>query len=117
MPQVEHLVDTASEEIGGLADRKTPRTPPRYGRNLGETIAQTSQTIVSDQCVMECSGAKKSTELQQCRRIQHRLARQVDADEASHRLAVVVRVPQAFVGQTEPLLQAALPQHPRPSIG
>ena len=56
---------------------------------------------------------EQATELQQRRRIRHRLARQIDPDESAHGLAVVDRVLEPLIGQTEPLLQAIHAKHPR----
>jgi hypothetical protein len=38
MAQIDHLVDAASEEIGGAAHRKTPRKPQQNSRKLGEML-------------------------------------------------------------------------------
>jgi hypothetical protein len=51
-------------------------------------------------------------ELQKRRRIRHPFGAQVDAHKQPHRLAVVDRVLQRFVGQSIPLLQKIHPQHP-----
>jgi hypothetical protein len=56
MAQIDHLVDAASEEIGGAAHRKTPRKPQQNSRKLGEMLAENDPKVVSDQCVMESSG-------------------------------------------------------------
>lgn len=55
---------------------------------------------------------EQSAELQQRRRIGRVLAAQVDADESADRLAVVHRVFDAFIGETEALLRDVHAKHP-----
>jgi hypothetical protein len=54
-----------------------------------------------------------AAELQQRRGVGHLLARQVDADELAHGLAVVDGILQALVAQAVPLLQEVHAQHAR----
>jgi hypothetical protein len=49
MAQIDHLVDAASEEIGGVAHRKTPRKPQQNSRNLGEMLSENCLKVVYDQ--------------------------------------------------------------------
>jgi hypothetical protein len=53
-------------------------------------------------------GQQQAPKLQQRRGVGHRFARQVDAHEIAHRLAVVQGVFQRFVSQPVPLLQTVL---------
>jgi hypothetical protein len=62
MAQIDHLVDAASEEIGGAAHRKTPRKPQQNSRKLGEMLAENDPKVVSDQCVMESQGRRHRSE-------------------------------------------------------
>jgi hypothetical protein len=56
---------------------------------------------------------QQMSEFQQRRRLRCRLAIEVDADEATDRLAVVNRIFNAFVGQTKTLLSNVHAQHAR----
>ena len=58
-------------------------------------------------------GLEQMPKFQQCRRIGRRLPVQVNADEATNRLAVIDRVFNAFVRQTEALLSHVHAQHAR----
>ena len=48
---------------------------------------------------------QQAPELQQRRRIRHRLTRKIDAHKVAQRLAVVDRILERFVGKAIPLLQ------------
>ena len=51
-------------------------------------------------------------EMQDRRRVRHRVAGQIDPGKAAQRLAVVQRILHRFVGQPVPLLHKIDPQHP-----
>ena len=55
---------------------------------------------------------EQATKLEQRRRVWRVLAGEVNADEATDRLAVVERILDAFVGESEALLRDIHPQHP-----
>jgi hypothetical protein len=47
--QVDHLVDPATEEVGAVGHRKTPRNQRAENQNLGEMLSDNSPKVVSDQ--------------------------------------------------------------------
>jgi hypothetical protein len=49
MPQVDHLVNAASEEIGGIAHRTTPRKLQRTGMKLEEMLSEQRLNVGLDQ--------------------------------------------------------------------
>jgi hypothetical protein len=87
----------------GVDDRALPHQQAALLQHRPDLVEQRPGQIVALQPMAE---------VQQGRRVRHRVAVQLDPGKAAQRLAVVQRIFQRLVGQTVPLLQKVDAQHP-----